>query len=98
MKISGGISEITLPSATGNVRSEKIFIWPRYNAGRVYRAQGVAGRTRSSVVYSKPTMEDHFKLLTSARNSYEIAYSAAGRIVVKNLSAYQPGSFFDALV
>ncbi len=97
MKISGGMSEIVLSSAMGKVRSEKIFIWPRYNSARVYRAQGVAGKTKSNVVYSKPTMEDHFKLLTIARNSHETAYSAAGRIIVKNPSAY-PGSFFDALV
>jgi hypothetical protein len=98
MKISAGISEIALPSAMGKVRSEKIFIWPRYNSGRVYRTRGVAGKTKSSVVYSKPAMEDHFKLLAFARNSHEIAYSAAGRTIVKNPSAYQPGSFFDALV
>lgn len=98
MKISGGISEIALPSAMGSrIRSEKIFVWPRYNSGRVYRVQDVLQKTRSSIVYAKPTMEDHHELLTGARDSQDIVYSAAGRIIVKNPPAY-PGSFFNALV
>jgi hypothetical protein len=99
MRISGGLSEIALSIAPGDrTRSEKIFVWPLYNSGTVHKTQGVTGRTRSDSIYSKPTIEDHFRLLSIAHSSPEGEYNAWGRLVMKNLLTYRPGSFFDAIV
>ncbi len=99
MRISGGISEIALSTAAGSrISSEKMFIWPLYNPGIIHKIQGVAERTKSNSTYSKPTIEDHFRLLSVAHSSSAGEYNALGRLVIENIPTCPPGSFFDAIV
>jgi len=96
MKISTGMAEIYTLNPN-RVVSEKLFTWPVYDAGKVNHIRGVARRTDNHATYTKPTAEDHVKLLDSLRSSSYREYAPTGRSTGVRYSSYQPGSFFDAL-
>ena len=99
MRISSGVAEIGISTVRGNrIIAEKAFIWPVYDAGSVNRIRGVARHTDSNVSYAKPSPEDHIELLRKADRYIELEYTPSGAVARRNLLAYQPGSFFDALV
>lgn len=97
MRISTGMAEIGFSGMANNrIASEKFYVWPLYNAGRVENIHGVTRRTESNITYSKPSPEDHDKMLALMKSGSHHEYSPAG-ISRKTTSGIQPGSFFDAL-
>ena len=78
------------------IASEKFYVWPLYNAGRVENIHGVTRRTESNITYSKPSPEDHDKMLNLMKSNSHQEYSPSG-ISRKTAIGIQPGSFFDAL-
>jgi hypothetical protein len=97
MKISAGISEISLPRVQNNrIQSDKIYIWPQYGEGQVQKIRGVIRRTDSNAVYSKPVNEDRDKVLRQY-NSFHREYNSSGTILKKHVNS-EPGMLFDALV
>lgn len=99
MKISAGLAEINAIQTSGKIgKTEKAFVWPVYNAGKVERIHSFARRTESNAYYSKPSNEDHLKLLDIYMQSEETEYTKSG-ITSKKTAISQPsGNFFDAVV
>jgi hypothetical protein len=98
MRISSGIAEIGLSRLTDNrIASEKFYLWPLYNAGKVQEIHGVTRWTDSNAVYTKPSSEDREKILALSRDNTNLEYSSYGNIS-KAASGIRPGSLFDAIV
>ncbi|HOT46331.1 MAG TPA: hypothetical protein PLM53_10655 [Spirochaetota bacterium] len=97
MRISAGLAEIGFANPLNNrIASEKFFVWPLYNAGKVEDIHGVTRRTESNIAYSKPTPEDHDRLLAMMKDNPQKEYSPAGTLRAA-ACGIQPGSFFDAI-
>ena len=96
MRISSGMAEINFGNPPNRIASEKFYVWPLYNAGRVETIHGVMRRTESNVTYSKPTTEDRDRLLAMMNDNPQKEYSPAGTLRAKTYGI-QPGSFFDAI-
>ena len=97
MKISTGISAITLNNFQENkIQSEKLYVWPSYNQGKVEKIQGITKKTDSNVVYSKPFPEDKLKIFEMSSQQKEGMYTQSGTSKVQN--NILPGSLFDAIV
>lgn len=79
------------------IASEKFYIWPLYNAGRVESIQGVTRRTESNVIYSKPSQEDRERIMDLAKDRSFNEYSPAGTFS-RSHAGLQPGCLFDAIV
>jgi hypothetical protein len=77
--------------------TEKAYIWPVYDAGKLDHIHGVTQRTESNGIYAKPLPEEHIRLLQELREAPPAHYSARGLMSDKRLLAYTPGTFFDAL-
>ncbi|MCU0845752.1 MAG: hypothetical protein MUC76_12600 [Spirochaetes bacterium] len=98
MKISSGIAEISLSIHQGNrIVSEKAFLWPAYNAGKVTSIHGIMRQTESNATYITPSPEERERLLGALFNSPATEYSSKGRVYENRYLSYQPGTFFDAL-
>ena len=98
MKISTGIAEIQLSSLQSNrIVSEKAFLWPAYNAGKVTPIHGIMRQTESHATYITPSPEERQRLLGELFNSPAPEYSSRGRVFANRYLSYQPGTFFDAL-
>jgi predicted class III extradiol MEMO1 family dioxygenase len=95
MKISGGISEVSLNSIIGSSKPDKIYLWPNYDAGKVERVDKIVERPHADYYYSKPTEAEKYKLL-DIMNTNMKEYSSNGSINKKVI--LPPGSFFEALV
>ncbi len=78
------------------ISSEKFFVWPQYNAGRVNDIHGVTRRTESNITYTKPFPEDRDRLLALVNENSLREYSPAGKYCRSSLGIH-PGSFFDAI-
>ncbi len=97
MRISSGMAEIGFANPLNNrIASEKFFVWPLYNAGKVENIHGVTRRTESNITYSKPSSEDRDRLLAIMNDNSHREYSPAGTFTRSSLGI-QPGSFFDAI-
>lgn len=97
MRISTGIADIAFSALQGTkAGSEKFFVWPLYNAGRIESIHGVSRRTESNAVYLKPSPEDRERILNLAKNQSENEYSSSGRLG-STPAWVRPGSLFDAL-
>lgn len=95
MNISNGLSEISFRRSgeTSSV-SNKSYIWPGYNAGKVQKITK-APEFRGEPVYFKPT-EDKKNEIMNLISSQEPAYNSNGRM--QNSRPYiEPGSLFTAL-
>ncbi len=98
MNISTGISEINFRSyAKGASASEKIYIWPAYNNGKVDSIHSVLKKTENNVVYTKPSPEERDRIMDLIKNTKQYEYTSDG-IVARNRFVLQPGSLFDAIV
>jgi hypothetical protein len=98
MNISSGISEINFHSYTkGTSASEKVYIWPAYNNGKVESIHSVLKRTENNAVYTKPSPEERERIMDMIKNSKQYEYSSDGNIA-RNRFVLQPGSLFDAIV
>jgi hypothetical protein len=96
MKISTGISEIGFNNfLSNNINHNKIYVWPRYNAGLVEKTHDVLHRTESDIVYTKPLPEDRERLLARLNDYSNQEYSYSGKVKT-SFPALRPGSFFDA--
>ncbi len=97
MRISAGIAEISFTNLQGTrPASDKFFVWPLYNAGRIDSIHGVSRRTESNALYLKPSPEDRERILNIAKNHSENEYSSSGKI--GNTPTWvRPGSLFEAL-
>lgn len=96
MRISAGMAEIGFVNQNAKIASEKFFVWPLYNAGRVENIHGVTRRTESNITYAKPSPEDRDKMLALYKDNSMREYSSAGTFT-QTARAIQPGSFFDAI-
>ncbi len=97
MMISNGISEIRLhQSGVHRTESERIFVWPLYNAGKVEKIHGVTRHTESNAMYAKPSGDDREKILSMSAHRSEVTYTPRGD--QKSHLMLQPGSLFDAVV
>ena len=97
MRISSGISEINFNLPLENrIQSERAFIWPVYNAGKVESIHGVTRRTDSNAIYAKPSAEDREKIIMLSSTRAEETYTQRGNRQSRQL--LQPGSLFDAVV
>lgn len=97
MRISSGMAEIGFSNLPGmRVASERFFVWPLYNAGRVESIQGVTRRMESNVIYSKPSQPDHDRIMDFARDRSFSEYSPAGR-TGRAHCGIQPGALFEAI-
>jgi hypothetical protein len=97
MRISSGMAEIGYGNLlSSRIASEKFYIWPLYNSGRVENIHGVTRRTESNITYSKPSSEDRDKLLAAMNDNSLQEYSPAGKYHRRSFGIH-PGSFFDAL-
>lgn len=94
MNISTGLSEISFNrSGETKAASNKAYIWPGYNAGKVQKITK-APEFRGEPVYFKPT-EDKKNEILNLISSQEPAYNSNGR--VQNSRPYiEPGSLFTA--
>jgi hypothetical protein len=98
MRISSGIAEVNLGAHYSNrITSEKAYIWPVYDAGKVNHVQGVTRRTESNVVYAKPLPEEHIRLLTEFDAPPSAEYDSRGKVGSHRSLACRPGTFFEAL-
>jgi hypothetical protein len=98
MRISSGMADIGFNTLPGSrIASERFYVWPLYNAGRVESIRGVTRRTESNAVYSKPSPEGREKILDLAKDRSYHEYSPSGRIGGPH-TGLQPGSLFDAIV
>lgn len=98
MRISTGISELNLLSREGGrISSEKAYIWPVYDAGKVGQIHGVARRTGPNLAYAKPTPQEHVRLLEKYSGAPSTEYTMHGRLSDKKALTCAPGTFFDAL-
>ncbi len=98
MKISSGIAELNLSTYQGGrIVSEKAFLWPAYNAGKVTSIHGIMRQTESNATYIKPSPEERERLLGDLFNAPAPEYSSKGRVYTNRYLSYQPGTFFDAL-
>ncbi|HPI13791.1 MAG TPA: hypothetical protein PK875_05530 [Spirochaetota bacterium] len=98
MKISTGIAEVQLSTyQPTRIVSEKAFLWPAYNAGRITPIHGIMRQTESQAAYITPSPEERDRLLGELFNSPAPEYSANGRVFSNRYMSYQPGTFFDAL-
>ena len=95
MNISNGLSEISFRrSGETSAVSNKAYIWPGYNAGKVQKITK-APEFRGEPVYFKPTEEKKNEIMNLISNQ-EPAYNSNGR--VQNARPYiEPGSLFTAL-
>jgi len=96
MRISSGISEIYFHNPANDIKSERVFVWPVYNAGRIENIHGITRQTQSNVIYAKPSNEDKEKILTHYSARPEETYTQKGNR--QPLQTFQPGTLFDALV
>ena len=62
------------------IASERFYVWPLYNAGRVENIHGVARRTESNILYAKPSPEDRNRIMDLAKDRSFSEYSPSGRI------------------
>lgn len=94
MNISTGLSEISFNrmSDTSPV-SNKAYIWPGYNAGKVQKVTK-APEYRGEPVYFKPSEEKKNEIMKLVSNP-EPAYNSDGR-VQKARPYVEPGSLFTA--
>ncbi len=95
MNISTGLSEISIRNfnETASV-SNKTYIWPGYNAGKVHKIQK-APEFRGEPVYFKPTEDKRNEIMNLISNQ-EPAYNSSGK--VQRAHPYiEPGSLFTAL-
>ena len=94
MNISNGLSEISFRrSAETSSVSNKAYIWPGYNAGKVQKISK-APEFRGEPVYFKPTEEKKNEIMNLISNQ-EPAYNSNGRM--QNARTYiEPGSLFTA--
>ncbi len=98
MRISSGLAEIGFGiHQGGRIASEKFYVWPLYNAGRVETIHGVTRRTESNGIYTKPSPEDRDRIMNLAKEQTENEYSPSGRIS-KTPPGIRPGSLFEAIV
>jgi len=95
MRISQGISEISM-SNTANIRANKMYLWPVYDAGKVDPIFRVSRELDGKIFYSKPAPGERDRLLQSAHTVYDNSYSPQG--TRKKVSAFLPGTFFEAYV
>ena len=96
MRISSGISEIGFNYGSGNrVVSEKFYVWPMYNAGRVEQIHSVAKRTEFNAMYSKPTAEDRQRVFSMYCDNSSFEYTSRGSR--ERADSAVPGSLFDAI-
>jgi hypothetical protein len=95
MKISQGISEISL-SHPANIRPGKAYLWPVYDAGKVDPIFRVSRELDGKIFYSKPAPSERDRLLQSDHTVYDNSYSSQG--TRRKISAFLPGTFFDAYV
>jgi hypothetical protein len=97
MRISSGISEIHFHTPMDSARpSERVFIWPLYNAGRVERLHGITRQTESNAIYAKPSSDDREKILMTLSSRSEVTYTDRGS--QRSHQLFGPGSLFDAVV
>lgn len=97
MRISSGISEIYFHSPMESTRqSERVFIWPLYNAGRVEKLHGITRQTESNAIYAKPSKDDRDKILTMSSERSDVTYTDRGG--QRSHKIFGPGSLFDAVV
>jgi len=94
MNISNGLSEISFRrSAETPSASNKAYIWPGYNAGKVQKITK-SPEFHGEPVYFKPTEAKKNEIMNLISNQ-EPAYNANGR--VQNSHPYiEPGSLFTA--
>ena len=98
MRISSGISEIALTAMKGNnISTERIYVWPRYNSGRVEKIRPLIRQTDTSIIYSKPSPEDREKILSYYHDNPVREYNASGSYQFQS-KLVKPGSLFDATV
>jgi hypothetical protein len=98
MRISTGLAEIGFAGYADNrIASEKFYLWPQYNAGRVNQIRGVTRHTESNVIYSKPLGEDRDKIMELSRDRSGFEYTNTGR-ADRHASGIRPGALFDAIV
>lgn len=95
MNISNGLSEISFRrSGETSTVSNKAYLWPGYNAGKVQKITK-APEFRGEPVYFKPT-EDKKNEIMNLISNQEPGYNSSGR--VQNTRPYiEPGSLFTAL-
>ncbi len=97
MRISSGMAEIGFAAQGGQrIASERLYVWPLYNAGQVENIHGVARRTESNILYAKPSPEDRNRIMDLAKDRSFSEYSSSGRIG-RNGAGLQPGALFDAI-
>lgn len=100
MRISSGLAEITMTpvgSTAGAYKTEKVYLWPVYNAGKVDPVYRVTREIDGQITYTKPTPEERDRLLSMADGFDPTqGYTASG--VRKKANPFTPGTFFDAYV
>lgn len=98
MKISSGMSEISINTYNnGKVNTEKISVWPVYDAGVVNKIQGVVKWTDTNAAYFKPSEEEKEKIMNSYFQDKEQSYNRKGSVTSMS-NIVRPGSLFDAIV
>jgi hypothetical protein len=96
MNIGNGISEITSPGTAAIYGSQKVYLWPVYNAGKVDPVFRVAREIDGHVFYNTTKPEDRPKILADAGKSSIEGYGFNG---AKTRALMTPsGSLFDAYV
>lgn len=97
MRISDGISELSVYSPGSVKRQGKMYIWPFYNAGAVSGIRPVIGRTESNALYVKPDYDQHRDLLSYNPRKHDVQYTSMGSVSIKGTPYTLPGTFFNAL-
>jgi hypothetical protein len=96
MNIGNGISEITTPGTAAIYGSQKVYLWPVYNAGKIDPVFRVAREIDGHIYYKKTKPEDRPSILADAGKSSVETYGANG---ARNRALMTPsGALFDAYV
>jgi hypothetical protein len=96
MKISSGLSEITIPPRLQGAQAKKAYVWAQYNNGRVRPVPVVNRRRGDELYYIKPSREREALVHQKAQQRDQFEYTAQGNLIQKNRLASAPGSFFNA--
>jgi hypothetical protein len=96
MNIGSGLSEITSQGSAALYGTQKVYLWPVYNAGKVDPVFRVAREIDGHIYYNKTKPEDRPNILAEAGKSSIDLYGSNG---AKTRSLMAPtGSLFDAYV
>ncbi|MBN2158058.1 MAG: hypothetical protein JW807_01590 [Spirochaetes bacterium] len=97
MRISAGIAEINVNNPAAPERaSERFYVWPAYNAGRVQQVRGLTRRPEPEILYIKPSPEERDSILGMSKERSHHEYLPTGRIG-RTAPYIRPGSLFEAL-